>query len=71
VVLVLDSQLLAEIAEFESRAEGTVFDEQKIMLEKDFIIPNQLIIERLPIKAEENDDEDKYKSNILFDHERI
>jgi hypothetical protein len=48
-----------------------VFNKQEIILEKDLIIPDQLIIERLPIKAEENDDEDKYKSNILFDHERI
>jgi hypothetical protein len=54
LVLALDSQLLAEITELEGRTERIIFIEQKVVLEIDLVIPDQIVVERSPVDSENN-----------------
>jgi hypothetical protein len=64
------AQLLDEIAHLQGRGERDVTREQEIVLEEGFIVPDQFIIECLPIQAEENKDKEKNKNEIFLGHER-
>ena len=65
MVLSLDAHLVAEIAHLEGRADGVVFDEQQIVAEKRRVVPDKVVIERLPVDAEEDDDECEQESEIF------
>lgn len=58
MVLSMNAQLLAEIAELEGRTQRVVLDEQQVVFEEDLIIPDELVIECFPIEPEQNDDEE-------------
>src|SRR4030043_1732936 len=70
VVLILDPELLAEVAELEGRTQGMIFDEQQVVLEKDLIVPNQLVIESLPVEPEQDDDQENQENDVFFCHKR-
>jgi hypothetical protein len=47
-----------------------ILDKQQVVLEENLIIPNQLVIERLPVESEQDDDEEKQKNDVFFGHQR-
>ena len=68
VVLSLDAELLAEIAEFEGRADRMILNKEDVVLEIHLIIPDQIIVERLPVDSEEDNDQGEQENQVFLQH---